>query len=477
MPHTPSPAADLHSVHLMGIGGTAMAAFAGMLQARGATVTGSDKAVYPPMSDVLAGLGIRVMEGYEARNLDHRPDLVIVGNVIRRVYAEAQALLASDLAWCSFPEALGALFLDRAHSVVVAGTHGKTTTTALAAWLLEAAGRDPGFLIGGVARNFPHAARAGGGDVFVVEGDEYDTAFFDKGPKFLHYRARTLLLTSVEFDHADIYADLDAYEAAFRGLIATLPTAAHLVVCADDPGARRVSSGATCRVSAYGRGQEWDGRTLAVDTDTGRTTLEVLRNGEPVLRTTSCMVGHHNLMNMVAVVAALHPLGLPFDDLARGLASFEGIKRRQEVFAEPGGVTLVDDFAHHPTAVRVTLAALRERFGRRRLWCVWEPRSATSRRSVFQEAYAQSFDDADLVVVSRPFDQGGLPEDGRFRSETLVRDLIDRGIDALVLDDAEQIAAVLVDRALPRDVIAIFSNGGFGGLHGRVQQGLAERFA
>jgi UDP-N-acetylmuramate: L-alanyl-gamma-D-glutamyl-meso-diaminopimelate ligase len=461
----------------MGVGGTAMAAFAGMLQERGWSVTGSDKAVYPPMSDVLAALGIRVMEGYEARNLDHRPDLVIVGNVIRKVYAEAEALLSSDLPYCSFPEALGAFFLERAHSVVVAGTHGKTTTTALAAWLLDSAGRAPGFLIGGVARNFPHAARAGAGDVFVVEGDEYDTAFFDKGPKFLHYRARTAIITSVEFDHADIYADLDAYEAAFRRFVSTLPADGHLVVRADDEGARRVSEGARCRVSAYGPGSEWDGRTLSVDANTGTALIEVLRDGRPVLEARTCMVGTHNLMNQVAAVAALHPLGISFEDLARGIEGFQGIKRRQEVYAEPGGVTLVDDFAHHPTAVRVTLAALRERFGARRLWCVWEPRSATSRRNVFQEAYAAAFDDADRVVVARPFDTSGLPEDQRFSSDRLARDVCARGVHATALDDAAQIAAMLVEEARPRDVIAIFSNGGFGGLHARLATGLAERFA
>ncbi len=454
-----------------------MAALAGMLVEGGFVVTGSDKAVYPPMSDVLAGLGIRVMEGYVAENLAHRPDLVIVGNVIRRVYAEAEALLASDLNYCSFPEALGALFLEDAHSIVVAGTHGKTTTTALVAWLLEASGRNPGFLIGGVARNFAHAARRGGGDVFAIEGDEYDTAFFDKGPKFLHYRAKTAIITSVEFDHADIYPDLEAYEHSFRRLVATMPSDGLLIVRGDDPGARRVVDDAPCPVWFYGPGQPLDGRLDHVDPSTGTATFTLLRDGEPIATCDSCLTGQHNLYNQVAAAAAVMHNGVRADQLPAAFASFEGIKRRQEVYAEPGAVTLVDDFAHHPTAVRVTLEALRERFGKRRLWCIWEPRSATSRRNIFQEAYGSSFDGADLVVIARPFDQGSIPQAERFSSDQLVRDLADRGIDALCLDDAEQIAATVAARAHPKDVVAIFSNGGFGGLHGRLNGLLTERFA
>ncbi len=477
MPHLPSPRSDLATVHVMGVGGTAMAALAGMLVDAGYRVTGSDRAVYPPMSDVLRNIGVTVMEGYEASNLAHRPDLVVVGNVIRKTYAEAEALLASDLAYCSFPEALGALFLADAHSLVVAGTHGKTTTTSILAWLLEAGGLHPGFLVGGVARNFDRTARRGAGTHFVVEGDEYDTAFFDKGPKFLHYRARTAIVTSVEFDHADIYADFDSYRASFVRLARSLPTDGLLLLRADDVGAASLADDSPCTVETFGPGAFWDGRTESVDPATGFATFTVLRRGVPLFTARSVLVGQHNLWNQVAAAAAAIHAGVAVEDLPSAFERFEGIKRRQEVIGEPFGVTLVDDFAHHPTAVKVTLAALRERFGGRRLWCVWEPRSATSRRNIFQADYARSFDDADQVVIARPFDQGGIPEAERFSSDLLVADLADRGVDALCLDSADAIAATVAARAMPQDVVAIFSNGGFGGLHGKLAELLRARAA
>ncbi|MBW2258014.1 MAG: UDP-N-acetylmuramate:L-alanyl-gamma-D-glutamyl-meso-diaminopimelate ligase [Deltaproteobacteria bacterium] len=460
----------------MGIAGTAMGALAGMLQRSGYRVTGSDTAVYPPMSDYLASLGIDVMVGYEASNLAHRPDLVVVGNVIRAVYAEAEALVASDLPYCSFPGILGDLFLADSHSVVITGTHGKTTTTAVVAWLLASAGLDPGFLIGGVAKNFDRPARAGAGTHFVIEGDEYDTAFFDKRPKFIHYRPRTCVLTSVEFDHADIYRDLDHVKASFRQLMDLLPPDGLLIVRDDDPGAHEVAEEARCEVWRYGPGRPWDGRIEDIDTEVGTMRFTVLRDGAALGTFSTLLVGEHNLYNQVAAAAAAVRQGLDTPALERGFASFRGIRRRQEVIGEPGRVTVLDDFAHHPTAVRVTLAALRQRFGGRRLWAVWEPRSATSRRSVFQEAYAGAFDDADQVIVAAPWDQSRIEEEDRFSSTRLVRDLTARGIDALSLPEAEQIAATLAARVLPHDVVAILSNGGFDGLHHRLLDLLEVRF-
>jgi len=468
--------ARLETIHIMGIAGTAMGALAGMLQRSGYRVTGSDTAVYPPMSDYLASLGIDVMVGYEASNLAHRPDLVVVGNVIRAVYAEAEALVASDLPYCSFPGILGDLFLADSHSVVITGTHGKTTTTAVVAWLLASAGLDPGFLIGGVAKNFDRPARAGAGTHFVIEGDEYDTAFFDKRPKFIHYRPRTCVLTSVEFDHADIYRDLDHVKASFRQLMDLLPPDGLLIVRDDDPGAHEVAEEARCEVWRYGPGRPWDGRIEDIDTEVGTMRFTVLRDGAALGTFSTLLVGEHNLYNQVAAAAAAVRQGLDTPALERGFASFRGIRRRQEVIGEPGRVTVLDDFAHHPTAVRVTLAALRQRFGGRRLWAVWEPRSATSRRSVFQEAYAGAFDDADQVIVAAPWDQSRIEEEDRFSSTRLVRDLTARGIDALSLPEAEQIAATLAARVLPHDVVAILSNGGFDGLHHRLLDLLEVRF-
>ncbi len=461
------------TVHIMGIGGTAMAAFAGMLKDAGYVVTGSDTGVYPPMSDYLASLGIEVMIGYNAKNLDHRPDLVVVGNVIRAEYEEAQALLASELPYASMPQLLGARFLESRHSIVVAGTHGKTTTTAITAHLVDAAGKDPGFLIGGLAKNFDRTARTGTGAQFVIEGDEYDTAFFDKGPKFLHYRPKTAIISSVEFDHADIYRDLDHVKSSFRKLVDIVPADGCLVARWDHDNVRDVCLDAVCEVRRYGQGQTWDGRIDAVDTARGVQKFTVLHEGNPWGSFESILVGEHNLYNQVAAVAALERQGFTPAQLANGFASFLGVKRRQEVIGDPRHITVLDDFAHHPTAVKVTLEALRLRFGGRRLWAIFEPRSATSRRKVFQEAYASAFGAADVVVIAHAHDQGRIAEDDRFESATLVSDIRARGQEAFGYDTVDEIVAVVAANALPWDVVAVLSNGGFGGIHKKLLAALA----
>lgn len=486
MPHVAALPESLKHIHIMGIAGTAMGALAGMLVDAGYQVTGSDKAVYPPMSDYLAALGIQVKEGFVASNLEPRPDLVVVGNVVRAVYEEAEALLASDIPYMSFPEVLGHLFLADSHSVVIAGTHGKTTTTAVTAHLCDQAGLEPGFLIGGIAKNFDRTARPGAGKVFVIEGDEYDTAFFDKGPKFLHYRPKTVVLTSVEFDHADIYRDLDHVKESFRKLMAILPAEGRLVVRGDDPGAMDVAQGARCRIETYGPGQRWDGRIEGFDTTRGTMRFTVSCDGQDVGTYDSALVGEHNLYNQVAAVVATLSAAeatggeaastAAAESLPAAFASFAGIKRRQEVIGEPGGVTVIDDFAHHPTAVKVTLQALRQRYGSRRLWAVWEPRSATSRRNTFQKDYALSFDDANLVVIAVPYDQSGIPEEDRMNVNQLMMDLQVRGVDAICLDTAHTIARTIAARSHPADVVAILSNGGFDGLHGKLLQMLEDRF-
>jgi UDP-N-acetylmuramate: L-alanyl-gamma-D-glutamyl-meso-diaminopimelate ligase len=451
----------------MGIGGTAMAALAGMLQDAGYAVTGSDTGVYPPMSDYLASLGIPVMIGYNASNLSHRPDLVVVGNVIRASYEEAAALLESDLTYCSFPQLLGARFLGPRRTIVVAGTHGKTTTTALTAWLLESAGRRPGFLVGGVARNFDRTARAGAGPQFVIEGDEYDTAFFDKGPKFLHYRPRTAIITSVEFDHADIYRDLEHVKDSFRRLVGIVPDDGGLVARWDHDDVRDVAREARCEVRRYGAGQSWDGRIEGVDPTSGTMTFTVLHDGARWGTFESILVGEHNLYNQVAAVAALAREGLGPEELATGFASFEGIKRRQEVIGEPRQITVLDDFAHHPTAVKVTLEALRLRFGGRRIWAIFEPRSATSRRRVFQQAYAESFGAADVAIIATAKDER-LDPTQVFDTRELVADLRRTGLESFGYDSVDEIVSLVAANALPWDVVAVLSNGGFGGIHARL---------
>jgi UDP-N-acetylmuramate: L-alanyl-gamma-D-glutamyl-meso-diaminopimelate ligase len=456
---------DARTLHIMGIGGTAMAAFAGMLKDAGYTVTGSDTGVYPPMSDYLASLGIEVMIGYNAANLAHNPDLVVVGNVIRAEYEEAQALLAGTVRYASMPQLLGARFLASRHSLVCAGTHGKTTTTALIAQLLDAAGQDPGFLIGGLAKNFDRTARTGTGRHFVIEGDEYDTAFFDKGPKFLHYHPNTAIITSVEFDHADIYRDLDHVKESFRKLVAIVPNDGCVVARWDHDNVRDVCLDAKCEVRRYGVGQAWDGRIERVDTERGVQSFAVLHEGNLWGRFESVLVGEHNLYNQVAGVAALAREGFTPEQLAPGFRGFGGVKRRQEVIGEPRHVTVLDDFAHHPTAVKVTLEALRLRFGQRRLWTIFEPRSATSRRKVFQEAYAEAFGAADVVIVAGAHDQSRIAVDERFDAAELTAALRARGQEAFTYDSVDEIVAVVAANALPWDVVAVLSNGGFGGLH------------
>ena len=478
MPEVQALPDGTQTIHIMGVGGTAMAALAGMLVDAGYTVTGSDgNKVYPPMSDYLTSLGIEPMEGFHASNLDHNPDLVIIGNVVRATYEEAEAVQQRDLPYMSFPSLLGARFLEGKRNIVVAGTHGKTTTTSIAAWLLEAAGQKPGFLVGGVMANFDRTARASGGDHFVIEGDEYDTAHFDKGPKFLHYRPTTAILTSIEFDHADIYRDLEHCQESFRKLMKILPPDGCVVARMDHEAVANVVSESECEIRRYGPEQEWDGRIESIDTAKGTMQFSVLRDGKLWGTFESIMVGQHNLYNQVAIVAALDREGLTANDLRAGFEQFGGIRRRQEVRGEPGGITIIDDFAHHPTAVQLTLEALKLRFGDRRMWAVFEPRSNTSRRNVFQQQYAEAFDAADIAVIATPFNQEGIPPEDRMDADQLVTDIRSRGQEAFHWPNANGIAARICANAQPEDVIAVLSNGGFDGIHQKLIDGLHSRFS
>ena len=486
---------NLEHIHIMGIGGTAMAALAGMLVDAGFTVSGSDgSVVYPPMSDYLTSIGITPMVGYKAENLTPRPDLVVIGNVVRAIYEEAVAVTESDIPYMSFPSLLGAQFLKQLRSIVVSGTHGKTTTTSIGAWLLESAGKKPGFLIGGLASNFDRTARASGGDHFIIEGDEYDTAFFDKGPKFLHYRPTTAIITSIEFDHADIYRDLAHCQESFRKLVKILPSGGCLVARWDSDAVVEVAgeldpeSGVELR--RYGPGQDWDGRIDSVDTIAGTMTFTVLHKGAEFGTFTSIMVGEHNLYNQVAVVAALQFEGLTAEQLAEGFLTFKGIRRRQEVVGEVGSVPVLDDFAHHPTAVLLTLQALRMRFGGRRIWAIFEPRSSTSRRAIFQAEFAAAFGAADITVIAPPYDQSQIPVEERMDAGKLVDDMRAGGGEAFLWGEppegaedwsasqsAQSISDQVIANVQSEDVVAVLSNGGFGGLHQKLMRGLRERFS
>ena len=454
----------------MGICGTGMAALAGLLKEKGFMVRGSDSQAYPPMSDVLKGLGIPVTLGYRQDNLvsnypNHQiPDLVIIGNVIRADNPEAEYVVSRGIPHLSFPEALSLLFLEDRKSLVVAGTHGKTTTATLLASALETVGQGPGFMIGGMLNAFESGFRIGRPPWFVLEGDEYDTAFFDKRPKFIHYRPFGVILTSIEFDHADIYPDLDAIKQAFSRLVALIPPEGVLVACTDWPEVEEVCGQAKCKVVTYGRGKgcEWQLGDFSVHT-TG-TRFTVLHGEETCCEARIKLPGRHNALNALGTLALCSHIGMAEDAVLEGLASCPGVKRRQEIRGEIAGVTVIDDFAHHPRAVRETLTALRSAYAGRRLIAVFEPRTNTSRRSIFQEDYSHSFSSADRVLVRAVPDPDKAPEGDRFSSQRLVDDLRDRGIDAAFFPHAGAILEDLTANRLEGDVVVILSNGDFEGL-------------
>jgi len=464
--------AQVKSIHLMGICGTGVGALAGMLQAQGFTVTGSDQQVYPPMSDFLASLGIEVSSGYRAENLAHQPDLVIVGNVITRTNPEAEALAELGLPYLSMPQALSQFFLTGKQSLVVCGTHGKTTTSSLLATLLHYLQADPGFMIGGLVQEFGRNFRIGHGPYFVVEGDEYDTAFFDKGPKFLHYKPQIAIITSVEFDHADIYADLEAVKASFRKLVAIMPPGGCLIANLDDPTVAEICQTAPCAVLGYGEGAGLSWRLTGLDIQPDGTSFTAQHDGTTFGRFTTKMPGRHNAMNALAVIAVLARLGFPATEIARHLPRFPGVRRRQEIRGEVRGITVIDDFAHHPTAVRETLAALRSAYAGRRLIAVFEPRTNSSRRKVFQGDYVVVFDQADEILIKEPTPLTSLAEEMRFSGQQLALDLQRRGARATCLADTEAIIATLAQHCQSGDVIAIMSNGGFDDIHRRLLEAL-----
>jgi UDP-N-acetylmuramate: L-alanyl-gamma-D-glutamyl-meso-diaminopimelate ligase len=471
------PAVDLGAVrhvHLVAIAGVAMAALAGMLRARGLRVTGSDEAIYPPMSTLLERLGIPVLEGYRPENLQPRPDLVVIGNKVSRDNPEVQAVLAAGLPYLSLPETLGRVFLVDKQSLVVAGTHGKTTSTAMLGWVLERAGRDPSLLVGGESLDFGGNFKLGAGPHFVIEGDEYDSAFFDKGPKFLHYRPSAAILTAVEFDHADIYRDLEAVKAAFRRFVALLPAGAPLVVASAFPHAVEIARGAVTRAILFGEDAAAAWQMAGLRDQQGRLHFEVRHRGAREGALTLRVPGAINARNALGVYALARELGLGHAEIAEGLASFRGVARRQEVVGEFRGVTVVDDFAHHPTAVAGTLTALRARYPGRRLWGVFEPRSNTSRRRVFQREYGDALAGADRVIVGGVFQKqtDAVDADQLFSPEQLVADLRRRGVEAQAIGSADAIAAALAAAAAPGDVIVLMSNGAFGGLRGKLTAAL-----
>ncbi|MDI6853606.1 MAG: UDP-N-acetylmuramate--L-alanine ligase [Deltaproteobacteria bacterium] len=461
-------------VHLLGICGTGMAALAGILKELGHTVTGSDEHVYPPMSTFLEALGIPLQNGYRPENLMPVPDAVVVGNVIRRENPEAQAVMEQNLPRLSLPEALNRFLVGNRQSIVVTGTHGKTTTTALIAWLLKATGRDPGFMVGGIAKNFSSNYRVGTGPYVVLEGDEYDTAFFDKRPKFIHFQPRLAVLTSVEFDHADIYADLDAVKKAFAAFLAQIPAASTILACGDAPLVKELSSHARARVEFYGLKEDATWRAANISWENGGARFTLLKRDTPWGDFFVPLLGAHNVLNATAALAVMAGVGASAAELQAALQGFQGVKRRLEKACERHDILVLDDFAHHPTEVAATLAAVRRGYPGRRLLAAFEPRTNTSRRKIFQEPYAAAFKEADLILVREPPDLWKVPEEEQFSSRQLVQDLIAGGKEAFYFPETDHLLHSLRREVRPGDVVVVMSNGSFDNLVARFCEALGE---
>ena len=452
-------------IHLIGICGTAMASLAGMLNERGFRVTGSDTAAYPPMSDFLAALGIPVAQPFDARNLSPKPGLVVVGNAISRGNAELEHVLDERIPFCSLPQILHDEFLHDKEVLAVAGTHGKTTTTSMLAWIFASAGMQPSFLIGGIAENFGSSYALGAGNHFIIEADEYDTAFFDKGPKFLHYFPGSVILTSVEFDHADIYEDLDAVETAFKRLVNLVPRRGRIIAFDSGESVERCTAKAFCPVERYGSKTErgWNISNLQFEPE--RTRWRVVLDGKGWAELEFSLAGEYNVWNATAAAALASASGIGIGDIKNALSTFRSVKRRLEVKAQVNGITIIDDFAHHPTAIVGTLTALRSRYPGSRLWAVLEPRSNTMRRNVLQNALAHSLAVADEIVIAGVFKSDAIPQSERLDLMAVSADLQNQGRRVRIVSGADGIVATIAPELRSGDVVAILSNGGFDGIY------------
>jgi len=469
---------DAKHVHVIGIGGSAMAPLAGMLREHGYRVTGSDSGVYPPASTLLEKLGISFFHTFDAANLTPAPDLVVVGNIIARGNPELEEVLDRKIPYRSMPEILEEVFLPGRHSIVVSGTHGKTTTTAMLAWIFHTAGKRPNFLVGGVAENFGQSYGLGGGEEFILEGDEYETAFWDRGPKFFHYHPDDLIITSLEFDHADIYRDFETYELAFRRLVNLVPRRGRVVIWGDTeesgPALRRAAEKAFCPVETYGfsAANDWVANDLTVDG--AGMKFRVAYKGQPFGDFVLAASGRHNVLNAMAAMAVAQGRGISAGDLAKALATFRSVKRRMDVKGEVRGVLVVDDFAHHPTAVRATIEAARARWPGRRLWAILEPRSNSMRRKVFEETLPVALALADRVVLGGVFRAQQLGDENRLEPEAVAESVRELGKSARVFPSADAIAEQLSSEAEPGDVLLVMSNGSFDGLCEKLLAMLAQ---
>ena len=461
-------------VHLIGICGTAMATLAALLKSRGYDVRGSDQNVYPPMSDFLQQQGIVTLPGYQPAHITADIDLVVVGNAISRGNLELEEVLNRKIRYCSLPEAVRDHFLWGARSIVIAGTHGKTTTTSLTGWLLAHGGADPHVFVGGIAENFESSYRVGGGREIVIEGDEYDSAFFDKTAKFLKYLPDIAVVNNIEFDHADIYPDLAAIRLAFQRFVNLVPQRGLLLLGADDAEALALRGRAPCRVETFGvaNGADWQAHDLRV-TGTA-TSFSVRRGGDPIGSFELPLLGTYNVRNALAAIAVGAALGLNTDTLAEGLRRFKGVRRRMQLRGTAAGVMVYDDFAHHPTAIEETLEAVRSAFPAGKVWAIFEPRSATACRRIFQSDFARALSRADRVVLPAVF-RSSLPPDQRLSAEQLIADLQATGVDARYIPKADDIVPVVAREAREGDLVVIMSNGSFDDIHQKLLAALEAR--
>jgi UDP-N-acetylmuramate: L-alanyl-gamma-D-glutamyl-meso-diaminopimelate ligase len=459
---------DSQKIYLIGICGTAMASLAGMLREKGYAVCGSDSDVYPPMSDFLDRLGVPVFKGYNAENIQKsRPDLVVIGNALSRGNPEIEYVLDSNLRYASMAETVKELFIRGRNSIVVAGTHGKTTTTAMLAWILDVAGRKPSFLVGGIAENFGRSFQVSDGPDFVIEGDEYDTAFFDKGPKFLHYLPRIVLLKNIEFDHADIYENLAALKTAFRRLINIVPRSGLIIAGTDSPVVKEIIPAAFSRVATCGIGTgEW--QAAKIETRPDGMAFDVTWQESHAGHFTIPLPGAFNVQNTLGAIIAARELGIQDDAIQRALSTFKSVKRRLEIRGEVNGIVVYDDFAHHPTAVYETLRAVRDRHPGARIWAIFEPRSQTSRRRIFEEQFIQSFDPADVAIIAHVYAASHLGAEEQLSTDRVVEGIRARAKRAFTFPSTDDIVSFLVSELRPGDHVVIMSNGGFDNIHNKL---------
>ena len=462
----------IKNIYLIAICGTGMAALAGLLKKAGHSVTGSDANIYPPMSILLNDAGIEIFPGYKKENIFKDIDLVIVGNAVSKTNEEVQAVIEAGIPYTSFPAALSQFFLEGKKSLVVTGTHGKTTTTSLLSWVLESSNRKPGFMVGGWLKNFDTNYQVSQGEYFVTEGDEYDSAFFDKGPKFLHYRPDASILTSIEFDHADIFNDLEQIKQVFRDYVGLIKPDSVMLVKSDDNNIREVIKSASCNIETYGYDEaaEWRIESYRFEKGFGHFSLAFKNQHRGDFEL--AMIGRHNVENAAAVAGLCFNLGLTKDEINEGFRTFKGVKRRQEIVGEKKGITVIDDFAHHPTAIDLTIDAVKKAYPGQKVWAVFEPRSATSRRKVFEDSFPNSFLKADRVIFSRLFAPEKIKEEERLDIEGVAASICELGGIADYIPQVDDIVEFITKNSKAGNVILVMSSGGFGGIHQKILENL-----